>query len=369
VLALGSVVAERYELVASIGIGGMSEVFRAVDRVSGDDVAVKVLRGVDASFHHRFAREAKVLMRLDDPAIVRLRAEGVDHGSPYLVLDLVDGPSLAERLAAGPLPEEDVAGIGAWVAGALAHAHAEGIVHRDVKPGNVLLASTGQPMLVDFGIAVVGDTTSVTAAGTVIGTASYLAPEQLREGGTVPESDVYSLGLVLIEAVQGAKAFPGTAAEAAGARLVGPPVVPATVSPWFASVLTAMPQLAPAARPSASAVATALRDRAPLAFADPDRTVVAEPTTVLPVAALAPLAPSPRRRRVAALLVAAAALAAALVGGVLALDSRSNETPPVQAVTTTAVSIVTTAPTTTEPPTTTIAPKPPKKGKGSQGDG
>jgi len=361
VLTLGSLVGGRYELIEAIGSGGMSVVYRGVDRATGEPVAIKVLQGVDPSFHHRFAAEASALLQLDDPGIVRLRDEGVDHGLPYLVLDLVDGPSLAEELARGPMPEAEATRIAAAVSAALAHAHGHGFVHRDIKPANILLDRDREPKLVDFGIAVLADTPSITQAGTIMGTASYLAPEQLQGNGAGPPADVYALGLVLIEAISGEKAFAGTAAEVASARLVGPPALPAVASPALASVLTAMTALDPATRPAAAEVARSLADGAPMISADPDRTaVIAEPTTVLPLPLVPVAAAGYSRRRIAALV---AAIVAVLVLGLgYAAQSGSGDLP-VEAGTTTTIATTlptTTAPTTTEAPTT----QPPRKGKG-----
>ena len=360
-LTLGSLVGERYELVEAVGTGGMSIVYRGVDRATGETVAVKVLQGVDPSFHHRFAREASALLQLDHPGIVRLRAEGVDHGLPYLVLDLVDGPSLAEALARGPMAEAEAARIAAAVAEALAHAHEHGFVHRDVKPGNILLDERRDPKLVDFGIAVLAGTSSITVAGTIMGTASYLAPEQLQGNGAGPAADVYALGLVLIEALSGQKAFAGSPAEAASARLVGAPPVPAAASPWLASVVSAMTALDPASRPTATEVARSLAQGAPMIAADPDRTaVIAEPTSVLPLP-LAPVAPAFPRRRIAALVTAVVAVAV-LALGYVAAQSGSGDLP-VEAGTTTTV-VATTVPTTAAPTTEAPTTQPPRKGKG-----
>jgi serine/threonine protein kinase len=360
-LTLGSLVGGRYELVEAIGTGGMSVVYRAIDRATDEPVAVKVLQGVDPSFHQRFAREASALLQLDDPGIVRLRAEGVDHGLPYLVLDLVDGPSLAEELARGPMAEAEATRIAAAVAEALAHAHGHGFVHRDVKPANILLDEDRAPKLVDFGIALLADTPSITVAGTIVGTASYLAPEQLQGSGAGPPADVYALGLVLIEVVSGQKAFAGTPAEVAAARLVGPPTMPPTATPWLASVLSAMTALDPASRPTAAEVAHSLAAGAPMIAADPDRTaVIAEPTSVLPLP-LAPVAPEFSRRRIAA-LVAAVVAVLALALGYVAAQSGSGDLP-VEAGTTTTV-VATTVPTTAAPTTEAPTTQPPRKGKG-----
>ncbi|MEO7555076.1 MAG: serine/threonine-protein kinase [Acidimicrobiales bacterium] len=386
VLGRGDVVDGRYELGATLGVGGMSEVFRAHDRDTGEAVAVKILRGVDPSFPERFAREARALEQLDEPGIVRLRGRGLDRGQAYLVLDLVEGESLAERLGRGPLDPAATAQLGAALAAALAHAHAAGIVHRDVKPANVLLATDGRAKLVDFGIATIADTTGITVAGTVIGTPTYLAPEQVRGERVGPPADVYALGLVLLEAVTGHRAFTGTPTESAAARLVASPTVPTSVDPGLAGIVAAMTALDPGARPDPVHVAAWLGDVpvAPSPAPGGDATVIdhlvvdpaAPATTVLPLVANRP----PRRRPAGA--VVAAVLVALLALALLVANVGSD--PPTTGVgpsSTTSVAPTTTVAPTTLPPTTaapTTAPTtaPPttkgpkgKDSKGGSGDG
>jgi serine/threonine protein kinase len=217
--------ASRYELGDLIGHGGLADVYKAVDRTCGDEVAVKVLRSVEVSDGQRFEREARVLETLQHPSIVRLRDVGEDGDRSYLVLDLVEGPTLAGLLSDGALDCDHAVDLCAEVADALAHAHAKGIIHRDVKPGNILLDEDGRAQLTDFGIARLVDsnaTTGLTATGHVIGTAAYLAPEQVRGEQVGASADVYALGLVLLECCSGARAFPGTGIEAAMARLTCP---------------------------------------------------------------------------------------------------------------------------------------------------
>jgi eukaryotic-like serine/threonine-protein kinase len=186
----------------------MAEVYRARDLSTGRSVAIKFLRRVDPQSSARFRTEIDVLCRLDHPGLVRLRGTGSHDGVPYLVLQLVDGPSLDDVLVGGPLGVEQSISIGQQLAEALAHAHGLGVVHRDVKPANVILdAEPAGVRLADFGIALFSDTTRMTAAGMCIGTAAYLAPEQL-EGQAGPAADVYALGLVVLECPHGDPVLP-----------------------------------------------------------------------------------------------------------------------------------------------------------------
>jgi hypothetical protein len=253
------VVGGRYELGGLLGSGSSAEVRRAVDRVSGRAVAVKLFHA-NASAHDRSRqhREMCALATLHHPGLVALHDGGVDAGRPFIVTDLVEGPSLAECIAEGPLPPERVREIGARLADALAHVHRGGIVHRDLKPANVLLGSDGRPRLADFGIARALDGTAVTGTGYVVGTAAYLAPEQVRGERVGPEADVYAVGLVLLEALTGRREYPGALVESATARLYRPPGIPDGLPNTLRTVLHAMTALEPAARPAAAEVAKLL---------------------------------------------------------------------------------------------------------------
>ena len=182
----------------------------------------------------------------------------VEGGRAFVVTDLVEGPTLARRIRDGVLDPADVRRIGAQLAAALAHVHATDVVHRDVKPANVLLGDGTQARLADFGIAVAIDGTVATEAGCVVGTAAYLSPEQARGQLVGPPSDVWSLGLVLLEAVTGRREYPGSAVEAAIARLHRRPDVPPDLPGDLSAVLRAMTDLDPDGRPSAAAVARRL---------------------------------------------------------------------------------------------------------------
>jgi tRNA A-37 threonylcarbamoyl transferase component Bud32 len=220
------VLSGRYQLEARIGAGGAGAVWRAVDTVLGRSVAVKLLHDEveqDPATRERFRREATAAAAIHHPNAAVIYDIGHDGRRDYLVMELVDGPSLAEVLDDGPLPAPVVVTLGHQVAAALGAAHARGMAHRDVKPGNVLLTRDGAAKVVDFGIAkAVGEATQdLTAAGTVVGTAPYLAPEQLEPGAPVDaRADVYTLGLVLHRCLTGEPPFQGTPTEMAAQRLV-----------------------------------------------------------------------------------------------------------------------------------------------------
>ena len=207
----------------------------------------------------RNRREVLTLAALSHPGLVTVYDVGDDHGRAYFVMQLIEGDTLAQRIRRGPLPLGDVIALGAALADALAYVHRRGVVHRDVKPGNVLLDADGRAHLSDFGIAAVRDAAPVTAAGMVIGTASYLSPEQVRGESVSPAVDIYALGLVLIECITGRREYPGNALEAAVARLHRRPMVPAGLPESLRMLLVAMTADEPDARPDADEVLAATR--------------------------------------------------------------------------------------------------------------
>jgi serine/threonine protein kinase len=183
----------------------------------------------------------------------------VDGGPAYLVLEFVDGPSLAKRLGHdGAMSPADVARLGIAVASALDVVHASGLVHRDIKPGNILLNHAGDAKLSDFGIARALRAERITGSADVLGTAPYLSPEQARGSDVGPASDVYALGLVLLECLTGQREYPGPAVESAVARLHRDPVIPAALQPPWPELLRTMTSGQPETRPTAADVAAAL---------------------------------------------------------------------------------------------------------------
>ncbi|HET9612365.1 MAG TPA: serine/threonine-protein kinase, partial [Acidimicrobiales bacterium] len=335
-LAPGHVIDQRYCVVGLVGRGGMAEVFRATDTVTAGPVALKVLRAHEPSCADRFRAEAEALARLHHPGLVRLLAAGTHDGVPYLVLDLADGPSLADRLAAGPLGLEGAIAVGDQVADALAHAHRLGVVHRDVKPSNILGVAGGRWCVADFGIARVAGEPSLTTTGLVVGSPPYVAPEQVEGRPAGPAADVYALGLVVIECLTGERCYPGGQLEAALARLHRQPAIPAVAPTWLRDVLAAMTARDPLRRPSSAAVADAFRDRTaePVVAATAEvPTVVYRPAPPRPATARpsgtrtrrARPAPHGRRRRpgrhrAGALAATATAAALAMSLGLWAVD-------------------------------------------------
>lgn len=252
----GEVLDDRFEIGPLLGSGGSADVHAAWDRVERIPVAVKLY--VRPARLHRYEDEVSVLAALDHPGIVALLGTGLSAGRPFAVLQLVDGPSLREHLMSGPLHPRDVALLGARLGNALAHVHAKGLVHRDVKPGNVLLDHHGHPRLADFGLARLVEGAGVTATGNIVGTAAYMAPEQVRGRDVGAAADVYSLGLVLLEAVTGRREFDGDMVESAVARLHRDPRVPPTVPHLLAEVLVELTAPQPAWRPTAAGASSAL---------------------------------------------------------------------------------------------------------------
>jgi serine/threonine protein kinase len=316
----GEVLGGRYLLGDLLGRGGAADVFRATDQLLERTVAVKVLRdqaaggpdalgdGTDAA---RFAGEVRTLAGLNHRGLVTVLDAGTAGGRAFLVMELVDGPTLHALVARQALTSDRSLDLGAQVADALSYVHGRGVLHRDVKPGNILLDSRGRARLADFGIArLVDEESHHTRTGQTIGTAAYLAPEQVLGEDLTSAVDVYSLGLVLLEALTGRRTFPGTPTEAALARLNRSPEVPTSLPAPWPTLLTAMTARERGLRPSAADVAVELRDvrrRAEVGAADDvgARTVaMAPPTRRAPVAdrtpaALAPrspLAPVPSRR-------------------------------------------------------------------------
>ena len=253
----------RYRLGDLLGRGGMASVYRAEDEMLGRTVAVKIFSdepGPQASADRKRS-EVRVLASLNHPALVTIFDANVETAThPYLVMELVDGPTLHTRLQSGPLLATDAVATVKDLSEALAVVHAAGIVHRDIKPSNVLLTQRSgdrafRPKLADFGIATIADSTRLTMPGTLIGTAAYLAPEQLRDSTPAAAADIYSLGLVVLECLTGERAFPGTPAESMSARMFSNPVMPQSVPVALRKLIADMTARNPEDRPTAADVA------------------------------------------------------------------------------------------------------------------
>ncbi|PPF79061.1 serine/threonine protein kinase [Subtercola sp. Z020] len=249
----------RYRLDEAIGQGGMATVFRARDEVLGRDVAVKLFHNsaVEAG---RQEGELAVLSGLDHHALVQLHDAGLDtddygRSHRYLVMALVNGSDLHQRIKAGPLSARHIAEIGYDLAEALDYIHAHNVVHRDLKPSNVLLVDYGdgstraRAKLTDFGVALAEDMERMTAEGATTGTAGYLSPEQASGRPVGPPTDVYSLGLVLLECFTQHLEFAGSVVESAMARLTRDPLIPENLPEHWQQLLAAMTARDPDARP------------------------------------------------------------------------------------------------------------------------
>lgn len=367
---------KRYELVESLGTGGMATVWRARDTVLDRWVAVKRLlphANNDPAVSERFRREALASARLSHPGIVSVYDTGEDEDGPFIVLELVEGETLADLLEReGSLDVAATAAIVRQVADALDYAHGQGVIHRDVKPANLIVASDGTVQLTDFGIArSADDPTTITKPGAVVGTLAYLAPEVIEGGTIAPASDIYSLGAVTYQMLTGDAPF---RAENVGAlvtaiRSGAAPAMEAVPDSVAEAVLEAM-STDPTRRP-ATAGEFAANLMAGTTLAMPADTVVVppvptpvttsavpdDPTLIIPVTHDA-TSPRPSRRAalVAALLVVGVAVAAfALIpdGTDPGLATATSTILPAETTTSAPVITTTTISTTTTTPTTT----------------
>ncbi|MGW0988807.1 serine/threonine protein kinase [Streptomyces sp. NPDC002486] len=328
--------------------------YRGFDLRLRRPVAVKVFRpGTGFDTEEAFRSEAVILARLQHPGLVTAFDAGRHDGEAFLVMQLIDGRTLKARIAEGPLSWEAAAGLGAALAEALAHAHEEGIVHRDVKPSNIILDASGRPHLTDFGISRLLGATTHTAADTLTGTAAYLSPEQVLGRPVGTPADIYALGLVLLESVTGRLEYDGGPLEAAIARLHRRPTLPDSLPDGFATLLRDMTSLEEQLRPTAYDCARALTRlpaTSPASSADPGARpalsiVPRDPATAgtdnthraVPFAGKEPGSPSattgrpegiarsaPTRARVRT-RGAAAALAAVLASGLVAANGFSHK--------------------------------------------
>ena len=351
-VSVGTVLDGRYRLEELIGRGGTAEVYLGFDELLGRSVAIKLfdLRLTDLNTVVRQRNEMQVLARLTHPNLTAVYdAHIADAAAPptlpgagrtYLVLELVRGQTLAQRLLRGPLPPGEVAWIGTTLAGVLQAVHAEQLVHRDVKPANILLSDSGQIKLGDFGLArILTAENRLTTGADVMGTAAYFSPEQARAGVVGPPADIYSLGLVLLEALTGHKEFPGDPVAAAVARLLRDPVIPADLPAPWPTLLPAMTSSDPRERHTAQQVRTALSVIAVPSDQhgpgmDEATAGTTEPPTVAWSSPMTPFLAQPRQtvdrptRREAIWALAGAAAAVILVAAILLITSRSGSHQP-----------------------------------------
>ena len=392
---MSRLLADRYELGEVVGAGGVARVHRAVDHHLERDVAIKVLddaqaRSADPSGRDRFLREARSAARLHHPHLVTVYDAGEDAGELFLVMELVDGESLAKLIARrAPLPVDEAVSIAIQILDGLSAVHADGVVHRDIKPANVLVDRAGRVRLTDFGIAKRLDDIedSLTSAGTVIGTPNYLAPEQSVGGRLSVATDLYLVGLVLDEMLTGRRP--------AGSALDPRRVRDDVPAPVAAAVVRATDRDAARRFGSAEEMIVALRVEPsrvatmafPVAAAPSARAAVSAPTTVMashgapaavPATTVAPVSIDPIStgpRWSGWWLLAAAATAIALVVGLLMIADAAPRDPTEPSLSTTvgtSVPVAPTAPIATAPPTaavTTVAPSEPANDGNGRGHG
>jgi serine/threonine-protein kinase len=375
--------AGRYELHEVLGRGGMGVVYRATDRVLARTVAVKLLPAVLAEERPehvtRFEREARAAASLNHPGIVAIYDTGAEEATRFIVMECVDGSSLAALLRErAPLDAGRAAGIAREIADALAAAHATGLVHRDVKPANVMLTADGTVKVLDFGLAKALDATALTREAEVLGSAAYMAPEQALGEPVDERSDIYSLGCLLYAMLTGRPPFTGDAAAAIlHQQINSEPRPPSETNPkvpaWLDALVMAMLAKAPADRPQRVAQVRAQLAGPSTAASSPHADPADHATAVTRV-----LAGAAGRRHKRKAVVALAAGVALLIGAILALalpggpPSRTTTTSargtasrsaqarsPAKAAPAATTSVAGTATAAVAPPVTTAASAPP----------
>ena len=325
----GDILNGRYRIMELLGHGAMSTVCKARDEILQREVALKIFSpgSGDDGFEERQQAEMRLLAGFDHPGLVHIYDAGVDAGTSgppqaYLVMELVSGNNLRSVLAAGPLSLAETTHIGHALAGALVQVHGGGVIHRDIKPANILVSETPGPerivKLADFGVARILEGSRLTATGMTVGTAQYLSPEQALGRPLAPASDIYSLGLVLLECLTGRTEYPGTPIESAAARLHRAPVIPEQIHHPIAELLKSMTDLEPDNRPTAGEIEEFLGRPWQEAYAHPAATALLPPLPARAPAVGAATAVSPRlhgsggRGRLGALLMVLLAAAIAV---------------------------------------------------------
>jgi serine/threonine-protein kinase len=370
----GEVIGGRYELRERLGSGAMAEVWLADDRKLERPVALKFLAPHADS--RRFEREARAAAALSHPNVARIYEYGEADGRTYMAFECLSGGTLEDRLGSGdPLPDDETERIARQVAAGLAHAHAHGLVHRDLKPANVLFDDEGRAKIADFGIARLEGIDTLTEAGTVMGTAAYISPEQAAGEPASPASDVYSFGVILFRLLTGRLPFVAeTPLQMASMHRTEEAPAIASVRPDAPPALAALAAAAmakdPRQRPADGAALVAALDgtaETGILAAPPDDPA---PTMVIapPPPAPTPSQPPPRSRRRPWIALAAAGAALLIVAGIAAAVLLSDDdtgagtttpaltTHPPKTTSTTTTPTTTTSPSTTEATTATTTP-------------
>ena len=332
-MAVSQLIAGRYELKETVGTGGMSTVYCAFDTLLERHVALKILHdhyGEDEEYVARFRREARAVAQLSHPNIVTVIDRGEENGKQYIVFELVDGENLKELVErGGPLPVRRVLELGLEVGRALAFAHAQGLIHRDVKPQNVLLNDDGRAKVTDFGIVRSLDAVGHTETGTVLGTSHYIAPEQARGERVDAQTDVYSFGVVLHELLTGEVPYTGDNFVSVAMKHVHEPVpsvldsrpdTPIRLASLIERCLAKAPADRPASMDEVVAELQVVRDELD-AREDGEGTMIMRRPAAVPARQ-----PKQKRRTPLWLLLLGLLLLAAAVGGIL-LALRDDESP------------------------------------------